>query len=289
MATDLIMPTLPGGQQSQHYFPQRPQRPQHQRSQSYQIPTGPQISPSGHESTSPDSNGSTSSSPRAYHTRQVRPMYMPAALRPNLFPSKKTKTSAVDDGGSGSSIESDVTLRRTNGSMISLPGMSVFGGRLSRVSTGESTRSSVDGDFDLETFPAVTSLPSRTHWKADAESSVCDDATCKRTFNYFTRRHHCRRCGNIFCDSHSVFVVPLDQNANFNPRAPTSRTCGHCFEEYKVWYSRNSSRTSSTTSSEIHQTTPSAPIKAGAAADHSLPRGPEAAASVPRDWNWSTF
>ncbi|KPM40662.1 hypothetical protein AK830_g5912 [Neonectria ditissima] len=285
MAADLIMPTLPGDQQSRHFFPQqRPHHRSHHRSQSFQMPVGPQISPlNTSQSTSPESNPT---SPKAYHARQVRPMYMPAALRPNLFPSKTMKPKA-DDAASSSSSDSDLTLRRNNSSIMSLPGMSVFGHRVVRTSTGDSSRSSIDGDFDLDLFPEVTALPTRKHWKADIESSVCDDATCKRSFSYFTRRHHCRKCGNIFCDWHSAFLLPLDQHAKFNPRAAASRTCGHCFEEFKVWYSRNNSQASSAASSEIHDT-PSTPITAGGKGNQ-LPTGPEIAASVPRDWNWSTF
>ncbi|KAF4977380.1 hypothetical protein FZEAL_6092 [Fusarium zealandicum] len=283
MATDLIMPSLPGDQQSRHFFPQ--QRPHHQRSQSYQISVGPQISPINTSvSTSPDSISSNPASPRTSHARQVRPMYMPAALRPNLFPSKSQNKAVIDDAASASSTESDTTLRRNNSSIMNLPGMSVFGNRLSRVSTGDSTQSSLDGDFDLEMFPDVKSLPTRKHWKPDNESSVCDDATCKRNFSYFTRRHHCRKCGHIFCDFHSTFAAPLDHDAKFNPRAPLSRTCRHCFEEFKNWYSQNSSRGSSAASSDD---VPSTPITAGGKSE--LPRGPEIAASVPRDWNWSTF
>ncbi|KAH6998456.1 hypothetical protein BGZ61DRAFT_471089 [Ilyonectria robusta] len=285
MAADLIMPTLPGDQQSRHFFPQQRL---HQRTQSFQIPVGPQISPlSTSQSTSPDSV-SNPTSPKAYHARHVRPVYMPAALRPNLFPSKTMKPKA-DDAASASSSDSDLTLRRTNSTIMNLPGMSVFGHRLTRTSTGGSSRSSIDGDFDLDLFPEVTALPTRKHWKADMESSVCDDATCKRSFSYFTRRHHCRKCGNIFCDWHSSFLVPLDQNATFNPRAAPARTCSHCFEEFKVWYSRNNSQASSAASSDIHQDTPSTPISAGPGDGAMLPRGPEIAASVPRDWNWSTF
>lgn len=282
MAADLIMPTLPGDQ-SRHFFAQR----SHQRTQSFQIPGAPHISSlSTSESTSPDSSNPTS--PKAFHARQVRPVYMPAALRPNLFPSKTVKPKG-DDAASASSSDSDLTLRRANSSLINIPGMSVFGHRLSRTSTSDSNRSSLDGDFDLEMFPEVTALPTRKHWKPDAESTVCDDATCKRSFSYFTRRHHCRKCGNIFCDWHSTFLVPLDQDAKFNPRAVPSRTCGHCFDDFKTWYSRNNSRASSAASSDIQGDTPATPIAAGSADGLMLPRGPEVAASVPRDWNWSTF
>jgi hypothetical protein len=123
---------------------------------------------------------------------------------------------------------------------------------------------------------------------------VCDDPTCKRTFNYFTRRHHCRKCGDIFCDTHSSFVVPLDQDANFNPRAAPSRTCHHCFEIFRMWHSTTNSQVSSSASSDVPHSMPTTPIVAGPNAGINNLLGaaqgpPEVAASVPRDWNWSTF
>ena len=38
----------------------------------------------------------------------------------------------------------------------------------------------------------------RAPWKHDSEAAACD--RCKQPFNVFRRRHHCRRCGGIFCD-----------------------------------------------------------------------------------------
>lgn len=181
MAADLIMPVLPGNQQSQHFFPQRPQ---HTRAQSYQIPQGThQISPLT-PSGSPDSM-SNPTSPKAHHARQVRPMYMPAALRPNLFPSKKTKTKPADIVTTTSN-EIDGALRRTNSSLMNLPGMALLSNRLSRTSTGDSNRSSLEGDFDLELFPEVTSLPTRAHWKVSLNSKHLHD-----------RLAHVSSCHNI--------------------------------------------------------------------------------------------
>ncbi|MBK2123773.1 FYVE zinc finger domain-containing protein [Fangia hongkongensis] len=34
----------------------------------------------------------------------------------------------------------------------------------------------------------------------DSKASSCMSDSCTRSFDFFTRRHHCRRCGNIFCD-----------------------------------------------------------------------------------------
>lgn len=105
------------------------------------------------------------------------------------------------------------------------------------------------------------------------------------------RRHHCRKCGNIFCDSHSAFQVPLDQDVRFNPRASPVRACGHCYGEFKEWRSRTNSQASSAASSELNSgATPTTPIMATSPTATKIPsRASDAAQSVPRDWNWSTF
>jgi hypothetical protein len=279
MATDLIMPTLPSEQtQSRHFLPERPFL--HLRTTSYQ-PMGSRISPS----TSSDNESAISMPPspshKSHHARQLRPLYMPAVLRPNHeFQAPRSARPAGDDDDEPSSA---LSQRRFSNSVFN-----GIGQRLSRRGTGEDGQA-VPSGLNLDAFPQVTSTPTRKHWKPDPESSICDDPTCKRNFSYFTRRHHCRKCGNIFCDSHSNLAVPLDQDANFNPRAPPSRTCYHCFAEFRVWHSRNSSRSSSTASSDAPRNSKSFAIGGRASGPSDLPHGADVAASVPRDWNWSTF
>lgn len=139
----------------------------------------------------------------------------------------------------------------------------------------------------------------KTSEQSDHESDVCDDPTCKKYFNYFVRRHHCRRCGNIFCDSHSSYEVPLDESANYNPRGQLSRSCAHCYGDFKMWRGRNgsgsssASTTSERTPQQGSQTVPASPISAspmpGASPTAPGKSQPEVALSVPSDWNWSTF
>jgi hypothetical protein len=129
----------------------------------------------------------------------------------------------------------------------------------------------------------------------DAESSICDEPSCTRYFSYFTRRHHCRRCGNIFCDLHSMYSIPLDQEANYHPKGYRSRSCEHCWGEYRAWQIARSSRSNSDTS-EGQPATPTVNCHGNAArqalaGELSQKQGivGSLAASVPRDWNWSTF
>lgn len=39
--------------------------------------------------------------------------------------------------------------------------------------------------------------PLQTHWKPNSATNTCE--SCRVTFNLFRRKHHCRRCGGIFC------------------------------------------------------------------------------------------
>jgi hypothetical protein len=143
-------------------------------------------------------------------------------------------------------------------------------------------------------------------FQPDASSTHCDSPSCTRTFSYFTRRHHCRRCGNIFCEQHSSNLVPLDQNASFHPLGYRSRACEFCWDEYRAWEiarSRNGSedgdgvgardRLMGSTEGGSLPCTPSVNCKPSAR--FSFPGkgsggiAESVSASVPRDWNWSTF
>lgn len=171
MATELIMPTLPSEHLHQPPPTSRafiPARPPHSRTQSYQLPSGPQLSPLSTSDNSGSSNGSpghpqvsasTPASPKAHHARHLRPMYMPAVLRPNEFPTKRAR--CKPSMPESDDAVSDRTVRRGS---VGFMGMTALGQRLSRRSTGDSGKS-FDGDWDLDLFPQVKALPTREHWK----------------------------------------------------------------------------------------------------------------------------
>ncbi|KAL2170540.1 hypothetical protein VTG60DRAFT_4648 [Thermothelomyces hinnuleus] len=292
------MPRLPGEQQTPYYAAAYPQRPQYHPQQ--QVPSQPPAIatayPTSTQLNSPLSplgtpgNISPTSS-KNHLTRQIRPLYVPAVLRPTEFPSKEPPAPPQPEDDNGTTEE---FLRPSSSSFMSLGGLSAFG-RLSRRSTGDSAKF-VDSNWDLDQFPVPTGPPTREHWKPDHESTICDHATCKRHFSYFTRRHHCRKCGNIFCDQHSAYEIPLDQDANFNPRGAPSRACGHCYTQFKEWRrlatSKPPRRESTGGIRQCQTDTPSTPVAASPTGGGigSLPlHTPDAAHSVPRDWNWSTF
>ncbi|KAK4192127.1 vacuolar segregation protein pep7 [Podospora australis] len=299
MATDFIMPRAAGQSQYPAFYPhQQPLRAQQQ--QPAQFHTTPITTPypsntnaqSDAQISPLSTSGNTSpTSPKNQLKRGIRPLYVPAALRPTEFPSKEPpQTPKPQDEDE----TKDEPLHHSS-SFMSLGGLSVLG--LSRRSTGDSK--CTEGNWNLDLFPNPTGLPTRKHWKPDQDSAICDHATCKKSFNYFQRRHHCRRCGNIFCNEHSNFVVPLDQDANYNPRGVPSRACSHCFKQFKAWRSRTNSQSSSQDSFDSGNNVPDTPVTpTGTSPVFSAipgrlmpgqPHTPEVAHSVPRDWHWSTF
>lgn len=54
-----------------------------------------------------------------------------------------------------------------------------------------------------------------TQWEKDDTRTSC--AACKRPFSLFVRKHHCRLCGQIFCNACSI------------RRVYAKRTCGDCY------------------------------------------------------------
>jgi hypothetical protein len=165
MATDFIMPRLPDQQQHPGLFqPQQQQwaqlQQQHPIQPIYTAPSHHQRQQSNNSNTriSPLSTSGSGSptSPKTYHTRQIRPLYMPAVLRPNEFRSKAPRSSPPTDD----EVDEDKPLK-SNSSFISL-GSALT--RLSRRSTGDSGQD-VSETWNLDMFPQPTGMPTREHWK----------------------------------------------------------------------------------------------------------------------------
>ncbi|RHZ64192.1 hypothetical protein Glove_326g140 [Diversispora epigaea] len=68
-------------------------------------------------------------------------------------------------------------------------------------------------------------------WVEDDEVSACQQAGCSVTFNFWRRRHHCRRCGNIFCNEHSSESMLLFSDTDDDSSGVWSRVCEGCFKD----------------------------------------------------------
>ncbi|KAK7468390.1 hypothetical protein VKT23_002906 [Stygiomarasmius scandens] len=85
-------------------------------------------------------------------------------------------------------------------------------------------------------------------WKSDSLAAECDSFYCHTRFTILERRHHCRKCGGIFCKTCSSRKTPLLDTSNLSffhpPRntpvsqfaSPTSpvvdsRVCDDCWDQ----------------------------------------------------------
>eukprot|EP01135_Chromosphaera_perkinsii_P011221 Nk52_evm2s2367 gene=Nk52_evmTU2s2367 len=75
--------------------------------------------------------------------------------------------------------------------------------------------------------PSLTpSLQSTANWVPDASVTHCP--ICRTEFGWFTRKHHCRVCGNIYCKDCSSSKVNGE------------RSCDSCFKEWVACVQRES-------------------------------------------------
>ncbi|KAK4276494.1 hypothetical protein QN277_014636 [Acacia crassicarpa] len=65
----------------------------------------------------------------------------------------------------------------------------------------------------------------KDHWVPDEAASKCTG--CGTDFNPFVRKHHCRNCGDIFCDKCTQGRIALTADEN----APQVRVCDRCMAE----------------------------------------------------------
>ncbi|KAI7932470.1 hypothetical protein M0657_000600 [Pyricularia oryzae] len=298
-----IMPRLPDA--AQNIF-QQPQSQQFRSSNPYQTQYL-------NRQSSPPNSGSmlkqdSPPSPSGFPSRRRgnAPLFVPAVLRPNEFPSREPH-----EHRSHASVDLPSSAPRSSpgSGFINLAGIGAISiSRFARRSSADSN-SFVESELEKKLFPPVTAEPKRSHWKPDESATVCDHPSCTKRFGYFTRRHHCRSCGNIYCDPHSSYQISLDEDAQYNPRGQLSRACGICFDQFRVWSSTSSSKASSDTSSTrpstrvteagSASTAPSSPVSTvpvpvhpyGGSKGSAPTQAPymDVAQSVPRDWNWSTF
>ena len=74
-------------------------------------------------------------------------------------------------------------------------------------------------------------------WKSDHTRDLCQD--CRTRFSSFTRKHHCRFCGDIFCDSCTSIRVSMKdiyektkRDINFiRLEEKVERICNQCYRK----------------------------------------------------------
>lgn len=79
-------------------------------------------------------------------------------------------------------------------------------------------------------------LPTR-QWANDESTPDCRG--CQTEFGVFVRRHHCRYCGQLFCDDCSINRYPLASRQRLDAASPDvlvdERVCTNCFSFLESW------------------------------------------------------
>ncbi|CAA7264665.1 unnamed protein product [Cyclocybe aegerita] len=130
------------------------------------------------------------------------------------------------------------------------PSIPALGHDSSPSSSSSSSLLDVPVDGPLPTRPnehLAVFLPKHL-WKPDSSSVVCDNFFCHIPFSFFERKHHCRKCGGIFCSACTSRTTPLLDTSNLDfltpprniplaafqsPIAPIldARVCDDCFDQ----------------------------------------------------------
>ncbi|CAM6041108.1 unnamed protein product [Sphagnum compactum] len=73
--------------------------------------------------------------------------------------------------------------------------------------------------------PRAVTQEEKQHWVPDEAATKCRN--CNTVFSAFNRRHHCRNCGDVFCDSCTRGRTTLTAE----PDAEVVRVCDRCLAE----------------------------------------------------------
>ena len=85
-----------------------------------------------------------------------------------------------------------------------------------------------------KTAQDLTGLAHAARWKRDNEVDKCEK--CQRQFAWNIRRHHCRRCGGIFCDQCSRWTIDLavalaGESNKTVTNVRKARVCEQCYSD----------------------------------------------------------
>ncbi|EPX72640.1 prevacuole/endosomal FYVE tethering component Pep7 [Schizosaccharomyces octosporus yFS286] len=87
------------------------------------------------------------------------------------------------------------------------------------------------GAIGIEATKLTDPVITREHWQPEVADMKCHDPTCDKVLNFVNGRIHCRKCGYVFCNYHTLYQAKLSVSASYDPDFGFwSRVCKQCYE-----------------------------------------------------------
>ncbi|KAK0622050.1 FYVE zinc finger-domain-containing protein [Bombardia bombarda] len=83
----------------------------------------------------------------------------------------------------------------------------------------------------IDTVVDPEELVTRKHWQRPTGTDFCTDPPCGKRLNPLNGNVHCRNCGRLFCEEHTMYQMKLSRSANHEPvRGVWCRVCETCYK-----------------------------------------------------------
>lgn len=92
---------------------------------------------------------------------------------------------------------------------------------------------STDSGYRTRSFNVEGSSQEITklHWAKNETRPNCMNKSCRFKFTLLKRQHHCRKCGEVFCNNCVAFRRTLSLLANYDPQGKLYKVCESCYLE----------------------------------------------------------
>lgn len=164
-----------------------------------------------------------------------KPMYMPAVLRDisetNITIDTLKSHSPAPSDATQSTLQAALSRHSNNSSpnyarSVHSTTSSIMSSYRNKIQSWLSNDK--DPQFQL-------AQPTREHWVPDSKRLSCK--YCHKMFSFWERKHHCRHCGDIYCQQHVMHWLYLNPKAKFiigsGGVGVLSKICNSCLEEYE--------------------------------------------------------
>ncbi|TKA35428.1 hypothetical protein B0A54_12088 [Friedmanniomyces endolithicus] len=80
----------------------------------------------------------------------------------------------------------------------------------------------------------------KSHWQRASGRDACSDPICGKRLGTATGQVHCRHCGRLFCDEHTMYQMKLSRSAKHEPvRGLWYRVCETCYKTRDGYNDKN--------------------------------------------------